>query len=260
MTAADPANLRPRKTPRQARAQATVDAILEATIQVLLNEGARRLTTTRVAVRAGVSVGTMYQYFPHKEALLYAVLKQHLDTIAEAVEAACARLRGQAIATIGEGLVLAYLDAKLLRIDVSRALYLLSADLDTAELIDGMSKRMHDAAIALLASTADAAFDDPWVVTFTLLAAMSGAFRTVFERGAAPSMLRDLRTQLTTMCRAYLEAVAINEFDASGEAARQSCEARRAQGTSCQSQRSPLLNESGRFSAYCVISNCTQLS
>ena len=112
MTVASPQNLKPRKTPRQARAEATVDAILEATIQVLLSEGAGRLTTTRVAARAGVSVGTMYQYFPHKAALLYAVLKQHLDTIAEAVEAACARLRGEAIATIGEGLVLAYLDAK----------------------------------------------------------------------------------------------------------------------------------------------------
>jgi hypothetical protein len=63
MTVASPENLKPRKTPRQARAEATVDAILEATIQVLLSEGAGRLTTTRVAARAGVSVGTMYQYF-----------------------------------------------------------------------------------------------------------------------------------------------------------------------------------------------------
>ena len=209
MTVASPQNLKPRKTPRQARAEATVDAILEATIQVLLSAGAGRLTTTRVAARAGVSVGTMYQYFPHKEALLYAVLKQHLDAIAETVEVACARLRGQAIATIGEGLVLAYLDAKMVRVDVSCALYLLSADLDTAELMDGVWKRIRGAATALLASAADAEFDDLSVVTFTLLAAMSGAIRTVFERGAAPSMLQDLRTQLTTMCRAYLEAVAI---------------------------------------------------
>lgn len=211
MTVAHPQNLKPRKTPCQARAEATVDAILEAAIQVLLSEGARRLTTTRVAARAGVSVGTLYQYFPHKEALLYAVLKQHLDAFAEAVEAACARLRGQAIASIGEGLVLAYLDAKTDRVDASRALYLLSADLDTGELLGGMSQRIQDATTALLASAADAAFDDVPVVTFTLLAAMSGAIRTVFERGAAPTMLRDLRTQPTTMCRAYLEAAAITK-------------------------------------------------
>jgi AcrR family transcriptional regulator len=211
MTVTHSVNLKPRKTPRQARAEATVDAILEATIQVLLSAGAGRLTTTRVAARAGVSVGTMYQYFPHKEALLYAVLKQHLDAIAVAVEAACARLRDQTIATIGEGLVLAYLDAKMVRVDVSRALYLVSADLDTAELMDGLWKRINDAATALLAGAADAEFDDLSVVTFTLLAAMSGAIRTVLERGAAPSMSRDLRTQLTTMSRAYLEAVAIKK-------------------------------------------------
>jgi hypothetical protein len=52
MTVASPQNLKPRKTPRQARAEATVDAILEATIQVLLSGGAGRLTTTRVAPEA----------------------------------------------------------------------------------------------------------------------------------------------------------------------------------------------------------------
>ena len=57
--------LKPRKTPRQARSAATVEAIFEATIQVLLVDGYAGLTTTRVAGRAGVSVGTMYQYFPH---------------------------------------------------------------------------------------------------------------------------------------------------------------------------------------------------
>jgi AcrR family transcriptional regulator len=62
----------PRKTPVQARATVTVEAISEATIQVLLSQGVKRLTTTRVADRAGVSVGTRYQYFPNKKSLLFA--------------------------------------------------------------------------------------------------------------------------------------------------------------------------------------------
>ena len=57
----------PRKTPIQARSTVTVEAIFEATIQVLLSRGADRLTTTRVAERAGVSVGTLYQYYPNKQ-------------------------------------------------------------------------------------------------------------------------------------------------------------------------------------------------
>src|ERR1700721_4846542 len=71
--------LEPRKSPVQARSAASVDAILEATIQVLLSMGKERLTTTRVALRAGVSVGTLYQYFPNKRALLQAALRRHLD-------------------------------------------------------------------------------------------------------------------------------------------------------------------------------------
>ena len=208
MGATPPEGLKPRKWPRQARAEATVDAIFQATIQVLLKEGARRLTTTRVAERAGVSVGTMYQYFPHKQSLLYAVLQQHLNIVAEAVEAASKQHQGQSIVTMANGLVTAYVDAMAAHAETSRALYLVAAELDTADLLGGISKRIHVATAALLASAADAKFDDLPAVAFTLLAAMTGTTRTVFERGATPPMLRVLRTQLTMMCRAYLQAVA----------------------------------------------------
>lgn len=60
-----------RKQPKQARATELVSAILEAAVQVLASEGAQRFTTTRVAERAGVSVGSLYQYFPNKAALLF---------------------------------------------------------------------------------------------------------------------------------------------------------------------------------------------
>jgi len=56
------------------RGRRHVGAISEATIQVLLSDGVERLTTTRVAERAGVSVGTLYQYYPNKQSLLFAVL------------------------------------------------------------------------------------------------------------------------------------------------------------------------------------------
>ena len=67
----------PRKTPQQTRSVITVQAINDATIQVLLKAGQERLTTVRVAERAGVSVGTLYQYFPNKQSLLFAVREQH---------------------------------------------------------------------------------------------------------------------------------------------------------------------------------------
>lgn len=69
-----------RRRPRQARAQATVDAIIEATAQVLLSEGYGGLTTNHVATRAGVSIGTLYQYFSNKDALILALIDRELET------------------------------------------------------------------------------------------------------------------------------------------------------------------------------------
>ncbi len=70
-----------RKKPIQKRARATVDAILEATAQVLREDGFDKASTNRIAKRAGVSVGSLYQYFPNKEALVMAVTKRHAEEI-----------------------------------------------------------------------------------------------------------------------------------------------------------------------------------
>jgi AcrR family transcriptional regulator len=69
----------PRKRPRQDRSKATVDAILAATAQVLVSKGFDGLTTNAVAEVAGCSIGSLYQYFPNKEALVAALIEHHLD-------------------------------------------------------------------------------------------------------------------------------------------------------------------------------------
>src|ERR1700753_85878 len=89
--------LRPRKSPVQARSAATIDALHVAAIQVLTRDGLSRCTTTRVAARAGVSVGRLYQYYPNRDALLAAVLEQHLDEVAGAVEGACRAHHGKPV-------------------------------------------------------------------------------------------------------------------------------------------------------------------
>jgi AcrR family transcriptional regulator len=71
MTGRPSPSISSRKQPKQARATDLVAAILEAAVQVLASEGAQRFTTTRVAEKAGVSVGSLYQYFPNKAALLF---------------------------------------------------------------------------------------------------------------------------------------------------------------------------------------------
>jgi AcrR family transcriptional regulator len=80
--------IRRRKRPIQARAAGTVEALVEATLQVLVRDGYARLTTTRVAERAGVSVGTLYQYFPDKRALVTALKVRYFGLMTSAVEVA----------------------------------------------------------------------------------------------------------------------------------------------------------------------------
>jgi len=67
------------RRPRQARSKATVEAILEAAAQVLRRDGLENCTTARIAERAGVSVGTLYQYFPNKEAVYTELIDRLLD-------------------------------------------------------------------------------------------------------------------------------------------------------------------------------------
>src|SRR4051794_17552723 len=105
--------LEPRKSPVQARSAASVDAILQATIQVLLGVGKERLTTTRVALRAGVSVGTLYQYFPNKSALLQAALKRHMNEVMDAVELVCEEQQGRTLREMATALITVFLQAKM---------------------------------------------------------------------------------------------------------------------------------------------------
>src|ERR1700730_17306940 len=124
--------LEPRKSPVQARSAASVEAILEATIQVLLQVGKERLTTTKVALRAGVSVGTLYQYFPNRSALLKAALKRHLDEVVEAIELVCQEQKGPSFEQMAAALMTALLAAKMRNAKTSVALYAVSSDIDGA--------------------------------------------------------------------------------------------------------------------------------
>ena len=84
-------SLNPRKKPQQRRSRVTIDTIFEATIQVLLANGLDRITTIQIAERAGVSVGSLYQYFPNKNALLAAVVKRHVGEVVDITIAPASR-------------------------------------------------------------------------------------------------------------------------------------------------------------------------
>jgi len=148
----------PRKQPLQERARVTVAAILEATLQVLDESDAARLTTTRVAELAGVSVGTLYQYFPNREALLNAVLADHLEHAIGAVERAAAASAELPRPAAAEAVVRAFLAAKATRVAAARIMNKAfgAGLLDDRPLVAAIVGRAH-VAVAPIAGSLDAA-------------------------------------------------------------------------------------------------------
>jgi AcrR family transcriptional regulator len=200
--------LKPRKTPRQARSAVTIEAIHTATIQLLLSDGVGRLTTTRVAERAGVSVGTMYQYYPHKQALLFAIVERQLDLIVAAMLAAVERLEGRDLQSVAEGLATAWLDAKMADIVSSRAIYGIAAEFDLSDLMNRAKVLMIETISPLLATVPDARFADPESAAFMLAALLGGTVRAVMEAGSDEDDLERLRRELPRACLGYLRLAA----------------------------------------------------
>jgi len=203
---AAPRSLAPRKRPRQARAAVTLDAVFEATIQVLLTVGPHRLTTTRVAERAGVSVGTMYQYFAHKHALIYALNERYLVALADKIEATCLEQRGMPARQMIEALIECYWRAKTERADVTRALYRSVAELDNEALIAAFATRVDAATTAMLASAPDMTTGGLETVNRTLLTVIFGTVRNAFERNLDEAATQELRRHLVAMCCALLDS------------------------------------------------------
>jgi AcrR family transcriptional regulator len=198
--------LEPRKSPVQARSAASVDAILEATLQVLLEVGKERLTTTRVARRAGVSVGTLYQYFPNKSALLKGALKRHMDQVTEAVELVCRQQRGRSLQQMATGLVTTFLEAKMRDAKTSVALYTISSDVDGAKIVRELGIRSNQAIVGMLITAREQLSTDPEIVASMLQGVMSGVSRRVLESAAPEKQFDIMRQELILLACTYVNA------------------------------------------------------
>ncbi|WP_018690423.1 TetR/AcrR family transcriptional regulator [Ahrensia kielensis] len=198
--------LKPRKRPHQQRARVTVDAIFEATIQVLLIGNTHKLTTTRVAERAGVSIGTMYQYFPNKQSLIYALNERYLEALAVKIEKTCQANHGATVEDMVAALVDTYWVAKMERPDVTRVLYRSVVDIDNEALIANFAERVNAATLTMFSSSRNKTLSNLERINLTLTTVIFGAIRNAFERNFSDSEAEDVREQLVLMCLAYLNA------------------------------------------------------
>ena len=112
----------PRKSALQQRSRATVDALVEATARVLVKDGFEKTSTNRIAEVAGVSVGSLYQYFPSKESLVAAVIDRHNEEIMAIVRATLIEIADMPIEKAMRRLVTVAIDAHRINPKLHRVL------------------------------------------------------------------------------------------------------------------------------------------
>ncbi len=191
-----------RKEPRQARSRATVEAVVEAGARILSKQGWSGFTTNKVAEAAGVSIGSLYQYFPDKLSLVDAIRRRHIDDSLDAVRSALAETESRV--EFVETLVANLIEAHSLHPGLHRVL------LDEVPGLEAYRHPNHQIEAQYLALYAEAAAihgsSDPGVPAETVGLIMSDAIDGVIHNAARRGRLREptLRSELARLICAYL--------------------------------------------------------
>jgi AcrR family transcriptional regulator len=132
----------PRKLPTQRRSRDTVNTILDAAARILSRGDDAAIDTNRIAEVAGVSVGSLYQYFPSKSAVLAALIERYVDARFRRVEADLEGLEHLAPEQAIERIVAALIDAKIKNLELERALLRHFVRLGEIEALAALDERM----------------------------------------------------------------------------------------------------------------------
>jgi len=171
---------RPRKTPRQGRSAETVRVIVEAAARILERDGLGPFTTNAVAERAGVSIGSLYQYFPGKEALIGAVIVRETSLLIAECTVAVADANGRDAV---KGVIASAVDHQLRRPALARILDLEEARLPFDEETQRVTRRLHAILSSVLARADLPPQPDPDVAARDVLAIIKGMVDAAGERG-----------------------------------------------------------------------------
>ncbi len=190
-----------RKSPRQARALVTVDAIFEATARIIEEAGTAGLTTNRIAERAGVSVGSLYDYFPNKEAILIAMARRQLDHDRRSIGPVVADALASGSSEPERRVVRALMKLHADRSPVRRAIM-------GCHIAHGLghehAEPVKDVA-AILRESGGAALEQP-ATLFVLTRAVIGVVRSAFEEQSDLFGSADLEDELCRLMGFYLRA------------------------------------------------------
>jgi len=209
MAKAQESPTKPRKSPQQDRSKATVEAILEAAAQLLVELRYARMTTAKVAARAGVSVGSLYQYFPSKDALVGALVARKFARVEPVMRDMIARTEGRPLEDRVRTIIAATLADKAENPALNQALA------EQMPHVDGIDYKaaMSEAAVGMIRAVleqhrAEIAVDDLEFAAFILVHAVEGVVSATLL--STPVALGDPRLVdgLVRMAMGYLRGEA----------------------------------------------------
>jgi AcrR family transcriptional regulator len=199
--------LSPRKSPRQSRSAVTVAAILDATARILVERGYAATSTNAVAERAGVSVGSLYQYFPNKDALIAALHTRHVEQMRAVIEGALTRAMDVSIDDGLAEIVDAAVEAHRIDADLHRVLEQQLSGLGVVDAHDKFDEVLQERVVALLARhRAVLAVTDLRLAAFMLVHSMHGLIHTIVVTRPRGVSLKTATAEIVHMARAYLTA------------------------------------------------------
>lgn len=195
-----------RKKPTQARAAATIEAIVEAAAQVLQKEGEEALTTAKVAERAGVSIGSIYQYFPNKDAILLALIRRERDLIGAEVARKIAEIEPRTGEAMVRGVIATLVAAfrpRRKRRKLVALMAALSADRDDSGVV--LRDRIRDLIVAVSLQYPDmSARPMTPASAYVLTRAVLGAIRSAVVENAKILDEPEFEEELCRLAIAYL--------------------------------------------------------
>lgn len=178
------APLTPRKAPRQERSKKTCDAILKAAADILARDGQAGLNTNHVARRAGVSIGSLYQYYPNKQSIIVALISTRRAALLDEMEQAAKAAEEAGLDEIIRAMVAARLRHHFQRPDLSEALQRAEAELPADKDLRQQRTRVEALIVAVLA---EYYIDDPETVARDVLAIGDGMARAAVSAGERDS-------------------------------------------------------------------------
>ncbi len=202
--------LQPRRRPSQARAQTTVDVLLEATARILVRRGWAGATTNHIAATAGVSIGTLYEYFPSKDAMVLALVERHLERAEATLGATIAAHASSGSIPALEPLVRTLVDMMIrLHADAPRLHRVLFEEVPHPPVVRRRVRALEDrsaaALAALLPRMPDVAVDRPDVAARLVVDMLESlTHRWITDAAGAPLPAASLADELVRMVVSYL--------------------------------------------------------